>query len=130
MKAAQICLVCLNVIFLICGRHAAAVQAYPPLTNDASLHLPLVGQNELHILSPNLLEVKLFTTKSLAAGVDKWNFVGAPGLPQFPNASEFVVLADGKTVPIITIAFKRRPLYAPLANYDLRIENDLYLQLA
>src|SRR5204862_4906453 len=26
--------------------------------------------------------------------------------------------------------FKRRPLYAPLNNYDLRIDNCLYLQLA
>jgi len=42
-------------------------QVFPPLTNDASLHLPLAGQNGLHILSVELLELKLFTTKSLAA---------------------------------------------------------------
>src|SRR5258708_39703678 len=90
-------LLCVGVVFLFYGPHAAAAQAYPPLTNDASLHLPLVGQNELHILSSNLLELKLFTTKSLASGVGQWNFVSVPGLPQFPGASEFVVSVNGQT---------------------------------
>ena len=34
------------------------------------------------------------------------------------------------TVPFKFDAFKRRPLYAPLANYDLRIDNCIYLNLA
>ena len=38
--------------------------------------------------------------------------------------------ANGQAVGVTGIGFKRRPLYAPLATYDLRIENSLYLQLA
>jgi glycosyl hydrolase family 9/cellulase-like Ig domain-containing protein len=113
-----------------CGRCPALSPAVPPLTNDATLHLPLVGQNELHILSSNLLEVRLITTKKLSEGVGQWNFVSAQGQPDFPSPAEFVVLVDGKTVPVSVVAFKRRPLYAPLASYDLRIDNDLYLRLA
>lgn len=120
--------VCLSVV-LLCGRQAGGVQVYPPLTNDAALHLPLAGENALHILSTNVLEVKLVTTKALAAGVDQWSFVSALGLPAFPSAQEFVVMVNGNPVPISAVAFKRRPLYAPLANYDLRINNDLYLLL-
>jgi hypothetical protein len=48
----------------------------------------------------------------------------------FPETPELVVLVNGKPVTVSAVAFKRRPLYAPLAGYDLRIDNDLYLQLA
>jgi len=33
-------------------------------------------------------------------------------------------------VTVQSVGFKRRPLYAPLAVRDLRIDNCLYLQLA
>jgi len=128
-NTAWIVFVCLGAVFFG-GRPAGAAPVSPPLTNDASLRLPLVGQNELHILSANLLDVKLITTKALASGVGQWNFVGAQGQPMLPGASEFVVLVNGKTVPVAAVGFKRRPLYAPLASYDLRIDNNLYLQLA
>ena len=131
MKTVQISFVYVSALFLLCTRPAGgAVTAYAPLTNDASLHLPLVGENALHILSSDMLEVKLITTKTLAAGVGQWNFVSAQGPPTLPWPGEFVVLANGRPVRVKAVAFKRRPLYAPLANYDLRIENDLYLQLA
>src|SRR6185436_15076113 len=66
----------------------------------------------------------------LAAGVDQWNFVSALGQPLLPDAGKFAVLVDGKPFPITMVSFKRRQLYAPLARYDLRINNNLYLQLA
>ncbi|HEY2329658.1 MAG TPA: glycoside hydrolase family 9 protein [Verrucomicrobiae bacterium] len=113
------------------GFASADVPVYPPLTNDMALRLPLVGENALHILSSNMLELKLVTTKALTQGVSQWDF--ANNLAQannLPAPHEFVVLADGNPVSISAIAFKRRPFYAPLASYDLRIDNDLYLQLA
>src|SRR5205807_1144798 len=41
-----------------------------------------------------------------------------------------VVSAGGQTIPVKTIGFRRRVLYAPLARRDLRIGNYLYLVLA
>ncbi|HKW30476.1 MAG TPA: glycoside hydrolase family 9 protein [Verrucomicrobiae bacterium] len=114
---------------LACGRCAGIV--YPPLTNDVSLHMPLVGENEVHILSTNLLELRLITSKSLAQSVQQWNFVSGLGLADnMPGPQEFVVLVNGTPDTVTAVGFKRRPLYAPLADYDLRIDNLLYLQLA
>jgi len=107
-------LVCFSVVFFS-DRQTGAAQVFPPLTNDASLHLPLAGQNELHILSVESAGTEIIHDESLAAGVSRWNFVSAPGLSQFPGASEFVVSVDGQTVPISAVGFKRRPFYAPLA---------------
>src|SRR5262249_41673015 len=46
-----------------------------------------------------------------------------------PPMNAISVTANGKTIPVTGIGFKRRPLYAPLVGYDLRIQNSLYLQL-
>lgn len=127
MKIASVSSGCLGFL-LFCSWTGAAI--YPPLTNDLSLQLPLIGQNELRILSSNLLELRLVTTKGLTAGVDQWNFVTALGQPMFPSPAKFLVLTNGTPVPIAGVGFRRRPLYAPLASYDLRIDNILYLQLA
>ena len=102
---------------------------FPAPTSEVSLRLPLPGENEFRILAPTLLELRLVTTKARTANPDRWNFAGPPGRPNLPSPSEFVVLVDGKAVPVAAVGFKRRPLYAPLAAYDLRIDNFLYLQL-
>ncbi|HEV2437916.1 MAG TPA: glycoside hydrolase family 9 protein [Verrucomicrobiae bacterium] len=116
-------------VALLCERCLGMI--YPPLTNDASLHMPLVGENELHILSSNLLELRLITTKTLVQSVQQWNFVSGLGLANnMPGPQEFVVLVNGTPDAVTTVGFKRRPLYAPLADYDLRIDNLVYLQLA
>ena len=131
MQTTRTLFFCLGAALFLCWHPASAsVSLYSSLTNDAPLHLPLVGENALHILSPNVLEVKLVTTKALAAGVGQWDFVSALGLPSFPGSQKFVVLVNGQPVTVSATAFKRRPLYAPLASYDLRIDNDLYLLLA
>lgn len=92
--------------------------------------LPKVGDNELHVLAPNLLELKLITTKAGdPAPVTQWNFVNNGNFTA-PPTSEFNVTVNGQTVAVTGVGFKRRPLYAPIETYDLRIENSLYLQLA
>ena len=53
----------------------------------------------------------------------------ADGRAHLPNASEVVVLAGETKIGVQTVGFKRRVLYAPLAQSDLRIGNYLYLQL-
>ncbi|HEV2394933.1 MAG TPA: glycoside hydrolase family 9 protein [Verrucomicrobiae bacterium] len=93
--------------------------------------LPHVGDNTLHVLTPTLLELKLINTKQPdPAQVAQWNLVDSLGNFQAPGAGAFAVTANGQTVAVTAVGFKRRPLYAPMAGYDLRIDNSLYLQLA
>jgi hypothetical protein len=93
--------------------------------------LPQVGDGTLHILTPTLLELKLITTKQPDPAMPTvWNLVNGSGQFVAPPAGAFAVTANGLPVGVAGIGFKRRPLYAPMAGYDLRIENSLYLQLA
>ncbi|MGH7969128.1 MAG: cellulase N-terminal Ig-like domain-containing protein, partial [Limisphaerales bacterium] len=96
-----------------------------------TLELPKVGDTTLHILTPSLLELKLINTKAAdPAQVAQWNLVNSIGQFTAPSPGAFVVTANGRQVGVISVGFKRRPLYAPMAGYDLRIENSLYLQLS
>ena len=83
------------------------------------------------MLTATLLEVKFINTKQPdPARVGQWDLVNSSGQFAPPSAGEFAVTVNGQTISVIAVGFKRRPLYAPLAAYDLRIENSLYLQLA
>src|SRR2546428_5946585 len=91
---------------------------------------PKVGDNTLHVLNSTLLELKLINTKGPdPARVSQWDFVRNA---QFvaPSTRSFAVTANGKSVSVKSVYFKRRPLYAPYTPRDLRIENSLYLLLA
>jgi hypothetical protein len=95
------------------------------LADDQPLTLPKPGDHQLRILSPDTLELTLATTKEPdPAPVTIWNFAA-----KVPPASDFQVLVGGKAVPVKSVGFKRRVLYAPLAKRDLRIGNHLYLAL-
>src|SRR5207302_10859636 len=64
------------------------------------------------------------------ARVPQWDFVNASYQFQAPSLSEFAVTVNGQPVTVQSIGFKRRPLSAPLAVRDLRIETYPYLRLA
>jgi hypothetical protein len=101
------------------------------ITDENLLALPSPGAYQLRILSSNLLELTRITTKAPApAKPPEWDFVDADGRAHPPSASEFVVLAGEKQIGAQNVGFKRRVLYAPLAQRDLRIANCLYLQLS
>ncbi len=112
----------------------------PPSTNsyvpnhtidDTTLAMPKAGDNALRIISPTLLEVCRINTKSADPGrVDSWDFVNAANQLQLPAVAQFSVTVNGQSVTVQSVGFKRRPLYAPLNNRDLRIANCIYLQLA
>jgi hypothetical protein len=102
-----------------------------PISDDLPLLLPEPGSYGLHILSPTILELILITTKKPdPVRVERWDFVNGLGKCRLPQPQEFVVSAAGKPVEVKTIGFKRRVLYAPFKQRDLRIGNYLYLQLA
>ncbi|HEY3861980.1 MAG TPA: glycoside hydrolase family 9 protein [Verrucomicrobiae bacterium] len=99
--------------------------------DDMMLQLPKVGDNALHILTPTILELDLITSKALdPAPVTNWNLVNASSQLVPPAASAFAVTANGQTVAVSKIGFKRRPIYAPMTNYDLRVADSIYLELA
>ncbi|HEV8544361.1 MAG TPA: glycoside hydrolase family 9 protein [Verrucomicrobiae bacterium] len=95
-----------------------------------SLAMPQVGEQELRILTPEMIELTLITTKTNeTAPVSHWNFVGENFQLKLPPQEEFQVLVEGSQRGIKRIGFKQRPLYAPLKVRDLRILAQLYLEL-
>ena len=101
-----------------------------PMPHEPTLETPPVGGYELRIVSPAVLELTLITTKAPdPAPVQLWNFVTTNGLLQLPAANAFAVKAGGHAVPVKGVGFRRRVIYAPLKERDLRIGNYLYLEL-
>ena len=95
------------------------------------LHLPDAGEHQLRIISPTVLELQLITRKDPdPVQPPTWNFVNGSQQLTAPAASEFNVTANGQAVGVQSVSFKRRPLYAPLNERDLRLENNIYLRLA
>jgi hypothetical protein len=107
-----------------------AAEAGRPLDALNPLELPRVGDFGLRVLAPDVLELALVTTKKADAPPERWNFIGENFKPGLPAPAAFAVKADGKPVAVAEVGFKRRPIYAPLKQRDLRIGNWLYLKLA
>src|SRR4051794_10164445 len=92
-----------------------------PMDDSLSLRMPAVGDHQLRVLTPTLLELTLITTKAAdPATVTQWNFVDAAGNLILPATSQFSVSANGQSVAVQGVGFKRRVLYAPLKQRDLR----------
>ena len=92
--------------------------------------MPKPGDHSLHILSPTLLElVRVNTKQPNPATVDSWDWVTNQSAFAPPDMSSLRVVVNGQTNSATPVGFKRRPLYAPLAGWDVRIANHLYLQL-
>jgi hypothetical protein len=98
---------------------------------DEPLVLPEVGESQLRILAPDLLELTLITTKAAPpARPTQWNFVAANFQYLLPAPTKFVVTADQTPILVQSVGFKRRPLFAAFRKRDLRIGNQIYLKLA
>jgi hypothetical protein len=115
---------------LLIGCHSPA-EPFP--SDDQSLQIPRPGSHQLRILTPDILELTLITTKrSQSAPVEHWNFVGKDGRVRLPAPKDFQVLVDGHALSALSVrdvGFNRRVIYAPLKERDLRIGNRLYLKL-
>ena len=128
--------VCLFAMSFVIAATAVPTRLTKSVTKSANvdyydLKTPEVGDTALHVLSPTLLQVVLINTKGATSNtVNEWNLVDTTSQFQAPLPSSFTVTADGQGIPVAGVGFKRRPAYAPLAVYDMRIENSLYLQLA
>ncbi|HWA26510.1 MAG TPA: glycoside hydrolase family 9 protein [Lacunisphaera sp.] len=95
-----------------------------------ALEQPIEGDNALRIVTPTVLELtRLSTKRPDPATMEVWNFVDANGNAALPAAGKFTVTVNGQPASVMAVGFKRRPLYAPLAWRDLRVESVLYLKL-
>lgn len=96
----------------------------------ADIQTPQIGDHALHILSPNLLELFLVNTKDPdPARVDSWDWVNDQQAFVPPDFSSVRVLVNGQASLPAGFGFKRRPVFAPLLYWDLRIGNHLYIEL-
>jgi hypothetical protein len=94
------------------------------------LRLASAGSHQLLLLTPDTLELTRVTErKQSGTSPDTWDFVDKEGRCQLPNPTHFLVTAGGKQIPVQAVGFKRRVLYAPLKQWDLRVANHLYLRL-
>jgi hypothetical protein len=118
-----------HVLTVLCLLALPYIQNAATTYND--LQLPKSGDHALNILSPNLLElVRVNTKQPESANVDSWDWVVDQTTLVPPDISKIKVIVNGQTNNPIGLGFKRRPLYAPLLYWDLRIGNQLYLQLS
>jgi hypothetical protein len=113
---------------------------------EHALRLPEIGQHELRILAPRLLEISRITTQEQPGGWDTsasrvamtppltspqaWNFLG-PFNPteDAPNRDTLQVTVDEADVAIERVGFRRRTHYAKKDGGDLRIGHSIYLLL-
>ena len=111
--------------FCSAGAEGAPRESVPDLLSP-----PRVGACQLRILAPTVLELALITTEKPAAQrPSQWDFVADGGRLTLPHTNDFLVTAGGRVVPVREIGFRRRVVYAPLKERDLRIGNYLYLRL-
>ena len=95
-----------------------------------TLDQPIDGDNALRVVAPTVLELTRLSVKQPnPAAMSVWNFVDGSGNAALPAASEFNVTVNGQPAVVQAVGFKRRPLYAPLALRDLRVESTIYLKL-
>jgi len=111
---------------------AAAGRAVEPGSwqAEADLRPPLVGEHGLRLIAPFVLELTLITKKEPdPAPLTEWNWVEAGTYLNAPPPTAIKVMVDGQAVAVASVGFRRRPVYAPLLNRDLRVGNYLYLSL-
>lgn len=109
----------LPLAFISIAVAAPAPNAGPPTLQP--LELPPVGWSELRVISPRFVELHYVSTLAEDAP--------PPPAPDARATSEYVLEVDGQPATITDVGFKRRVLYAPLKQRDLRISNFVYLRL-
>src|SRR3954454_22540125 len=91
---------------------AFASGASEVLIDDANpLTLPNPGAHELRIISPQMLELNLITTKEpVPAPLQQWDFISTNGVARLPVPGEFSVPRGSTKIPVTKVGFKRRVL--------------------
>ncbi len=107
---------------LFAGVAALSAQTAAPSSAESRLlELPAVGQAELHVLTPTMLELSYISSPPEGP---------MPPPLKLSTKDDFKVTVDGQPAAVVALGFKRRVAYAPLRRHDLRVANNAYLQLA
>ena len=103
--------------------HAAAGQ---------EIRRPQVGEHSLRVLTPQTLELEIVTAKRQGEPLPHWNVIGPDGIARLPAPGEFEIRVNSEPAParVVKLGYKRRPLYATLGKYDMRVATRLYLSLS
>lgn len=117
---------------LLCGGLSYGQKTTISAVEGVDGYLARVGDHGMRVLTPTVLEIALVNTQPTNGGLmSNWNFFTAPGgTLQLPPISVVQVTVDGVVVEASYAGFRRRPLYAPLAPRDLRVDNRLFLNLS
>ena len=90
--------------------------------------MPKPGDCGIRMVTPTLLELARVNTKPSSGVPDSWNFVSSTTFtPPAPASCE--VRVNGSLVNHTISGFRRRVLYAPLAQRDLRVDNRIFITL-
>lgn len=90
--------------------------------------MPQPGDTGIRFLTPTLIELARINTKSSSGAPDSWNFISS-GSFTAPASGSCEVRVNGSAVAYTISGFRRRVLYAPLAQRDLRVDNRLFITL-
>ena len=97
----------LFIVFLavnLAGRNSPA----DVITDNNPLAMPDIGSHGLRILSPNILELTLISTKAKdPARVSAWDFVNDQFVANLPAPSAFAVTVDGAAVAVQSVGADR-----------------------
>ncbi|GAA5481274.1 glycoside hydrolase family 9 protein [Haloferula sargassicola] len=91
--------------------------------------MPTVGASAARFVTPELIEISHINSTDGSGVPTDWNLVENGSFVAPPAASCEVTLGGSPLAHTIA-GFRRRPLYAPLAETDLRVDNRLFLTLA
>jgi len=113
--------------FRAAGASTPPAAASAPALEINSLATPEIGYRELRLISPTIMELTVITrgANSAPSERDKPPVVPVPAL----TPADFQVSVGGERREVTEVGFRRRPVYAPLKNRDLRVGNYVYLAL-
>src|SRR4051794_20020846 len=101
---------------------APAGPAAPSVVAAPSLFPPNVGDGQLEILSPTVLDLTLVSSCGAGEEPQDWNFVNG-GVFAAPDAKDLEVTVGTAPRQVRRLGFKRRVLFAPDRTHDLRLMN-------
>ncbi|MGI9240742.1 MAG: cellulase N-terminal Ig-like domain-containing protein, partial [Verrucomicrobiales bacterium] len=93
---------------------------------------PQAGSHSLRIIDPSVLELEIITAKRPGKPLPCWNVpeLGRAGEQDGPAGFNIRVNGQPTSSKVVKLGYKRRPLYATLGEYDMRVGTQIYLVLS
>ena len=98
-------------------------------TPNSSLSIPVVGTVEFRAISPKWLELTYINTVDGQQPPKTWHWVDENNTLHLPAFDDLEININGNKASIGRLGFKRRVRFASHKKYDLRIRNQLFIEL-